>query len=719
MHAVDKSEIRGDGAARPLNALLVEDSADEAELVIRELRRAGFDVHWERVDCEATLLEALRQQTWEVVISDFAMPRFDGLTAFRLVQAHDRDLPFIFLSGVLGEERAVEAMRNGARDYVLKGNLRRLTAAVSRELEEAAERRQRRQAERALEIEERRYRSIFESAAVALAELDFSAIRTWLATLAARGVEDVAEYLAARPEESRAVADKLRVLDGNQAMMTLLEADSREELLGSLGKLLAPVSDARWNALLQAVLDRRPQIQTELEVQTFTGRAVPVMLSMRIPTAEADFQNIIVSMLDVSEQRHLAERAREAQRLETVGRLAGGVAHDFNNLLAVIGSFASIVHDDLTGHESAQKDLEVILDATRRAAALTSQLLAFSRRQIQELQIVDINRVVDELDKILRRLIGEDIELSVKTAADLGAVKADPSQIEQVLMNLAVNARDAMPRGGTLTIATRNVSLARAQGTGAELIAPGHYVVISVSDTGVGMDDATRRRVFEPFFTTKGPGKGTGMGLSTVYGIVKQSGGHVEVVSQSGAGARFDVYLPRLEKGSDKETHLRGALRPAGGTETVLLVEDDDLVRKAARRILETDGYQVLEAANGAEALALAAPFPGPIDLLLTDVVMPRMNGRDLATALRAARPAIKIIYVSGYAAGVIDTDDPQERRTHLRKPFSPAVLLGKIREELDAGGGGGGTQEERSNGGFSGGGTDHSPPPQTRRSPY
>jgi nitrogen-specific signal transduction histidine kinase len=406
---------------------------------------------------------------------------------------------------------------------------------------------------------------------------------------------------------------------------------------------------------------------------------------MRIPAADADFQNVIVSMLDVSEQRHMAERAREAQRLETVGRLAGGVAHDFNNLLAVIGSFASIVRDDLAGHESAQKDLVVILDATRRAASLTNQLLAFSRRQLQELQLVNVNRVVEELDKILRRLIGEDIELTKVTARELGVVKADPSQIEQVLMNLAVNARDAMPKGGRLAIETKNVTLRQARtGAGGEPVPAGDYVVVAVTDNGIGMDEATRRRIFEPFFTTKEPGKGTGMGLSTVYGIVKQSSGHIEVSSHPGQGATFQVYLPRVSAENQKEGRPRGVPRPDGGTETVLLVEDDDLVRKAARRILETDGYRVLEAPNGAEALALAEKHGGAIHLLLTDVVMPRMNGRDLAAALRVSRPGIKVIYVSGYAGGLIDSDDPRERGAHLRKPFSPAGLLGKVREQLD-----------------------------------
>jgi two-component system cell cycle sensor histidine kinase/response regulator CckA len=672
-------------SSRSLRALLVEDSPDEADLVLLELKRAGFAVTWERVETEASLVAAIGEAAWDVVISDFAMPAFDGLSAFRIVKQHAPDVPFIFVSGILGEERAVEAMRNGARDYVLKGNLRRLTAAVSRELDESDQRRHRREAEKALQVEERRYRSIFESAAVALAELDFSSIREWLSQLGAQGVGNVPQHLTAHPEQAQVVAGKLRVLDANQAMAKLLEAPTREQLLGSFGKLLGPMSGPPWSTLLQAVLEQQPEIQTELDVQTFAGRTVPVMLSMRIPTAEADFQNIIVSMLDVSEQRRMAERAREAQRLETVGRLAGGVAHDFNNLLAVIGSFASIVRDDLADHESAQKDLDVILDATRRAASLTNQLLAFSRRQIQELQLVDINRIVDELDKILRRLIGEDVELVTATAKELGTVKADPSQVEQVLMNLVVNARDAMPKGGKLTIETRNASFNRPrESLGSEMIPPGQYVVLSVTDTGTGMDEATRRRMFEPFFTTKEPGKGTGMGLSTVYGIVKQSRGHIEVGSRPGHGTRFDVYLPRVSAESEKPARHRAMTRPDGGTETVLLVEDDDLVRKAARRILETDGYRVVEAANGAEALAVAESFGGPIDLLLTDVVMPRMNGRDLAIALRSSRPTIKVIYVSGYAGGLIDSEDPGERRAHLRKPFSPAALLGKVREQLD-----------------------------------
>ena len=684
MASGSKSSAATARASRPLKALLIEDSPDEAELVLLELKRAGFAVTWERVDTEPALRAAIGARSWDVVISDFAMPGFDGLAAFRIVNERAADVPFIFVSGVLGEERAVEAMRKGARDYVLKGNLRRLTAAVSRELEEAEQRRQRRQAEQALEVEERRYRSIFESAAVALAELDFSEIRRWLAGLHARGIDDVRRHLDSHPQEAQAAANQLRVLDVNAAMVRLLEADSRAALLGSFDRVLGLASTGPWGALLQAVLDRRPEIQTEIELQTLAGRTVPVMLSMRIPAAEADFQNIIVSMLDVSEQRRMAERAREAQRLETVGRLAGGVAHDFNNLLAVIGSFASIVRDELVDRESAQKDLDVILDATRRAASLTNQLLAFSRRQIQELQLVDINKVVEELDKILRRLIGEDVELVVATGKDLGTVKADPSQIEQVLMNLAVNARDAMPSGGRLTIATCNAPLPHGRGAGPEAIPAGDYVRLSVTDNGVGMDEATRRRIFEPFFTTKEPGKGTGMGLSTVYGIVKQSQGYIEVTSQPGAGARFDVYLPRAPADGDGEPHLRGAVRAVGGSETVLLVEDDELVRKAARRILETEGYRVLEAGNGAEALALAERHGGDIHLLLTDVVMPRMSGRDLAGALRAVRPRVKVVYVSGYAGGLIDSDDPRERRAHLRKPFSPTALLAKVREQLD-----------------------------------
>ena len=631
---------------RALRLLLVEDSADEADLLVRELTRGGFDVACHRVETGAALLAALEVHAWDLVISDFAMPHFDGLSAFRMVQERARELPFIFVSGVLGEERAVEAMRHGARDYLLKGSLGRLTAAVARELDEAAARRQRREAQERLRVEERRYRSIFDSTAVALAELDFS-------------------------------ADEVpRVLDANQAMVRLLEASDRGEALRAFVPALGEADGPVWTALLAALRDPggRRELQREVELRTSSGRKVPALLSLRIPAAAADFQNVVVSLLDVSEQRRMAERMREAQRLETLGKLAGGVAHDFNNVLAVIGSFAGILRDELADNAAAQRDLDAITEATRRAAALTGQLLTFSRRQVQELRTVDLNRVVDELGRMLRRVIGDDLELDWRPAAAPQLVRADTSQLEQVLMNLVVNARDAMPSGGRITIetATRDVA------PGGATVPAGRYVVLTVSDTGLGMDEEVRRRAFEPFFTTKGPGKGAGMGLSTVYGIVKQSGGHIEVQSAPGRGARFEISLPRVapEEASPAgpEEGGRPAARAPGGSETILLVENDELLRKAARRILEGEGYRVLDAASGEDALRAAESHGGAIHLLLTDVRMPRMNGRDLARLVQLTRPQVKVLYL-GDQGGAAD---------EIAKPFAAATLLAAIRAALD-----------------------------------
>jgi signal transduction histidine kinase len=395
-----------------------------------------------------------------------------------------------------------------------------------------------------LSADERRYRRIFHAAPVALAEVDVSPVRSWLAELRAAGVGDLSAHLPAHAARALQVVRAVQVLDANQAMAALLEADRQEDLLatGAFAQLLGPVSDAAWTALLAALLERRPVLQATIQACTLGGRQVPVLLCAHLPVMEGDPDNLVVSMMEVPGPQ-TDERTRDSRRLETVGRLAGGVAHDFNNLLAVIATFAAILRDELSGptQDDARRDLEVILDATRRGASLINQLLALGRRQIPELQPVNINRVVQDLDRILRRLVSRDIELVRVLDPELGLVETDPGQIEQVLMNLVVNARDAMPAGGRLTVETANLRIARA-GAGPA----GDWVRLSVVDTGTGMDQATRLRIFEPFFTTKAPGKGTGMGLATVQGIVARSGGHLEVTSAPGQGTRFDIYLPRV-----------------------------------------------------------------------------------------------------------------------------------------------------------------------------
>jgi two-component system cell cycle sensor histidine kinase/response regulator CckA len=395
-------------------------------------------------------------------------------------------------------------------------------------------------------------------------------------------------------------------------------------------------------------------------------------------------EGAVVMHINVSDHKRLEQQFTQAQKMEAVGRLAGGVAHDFNNLLTVINGYSEMVRDRLPPGDPARELVAEIARAGERAAGLTRQLLAFSRQQLVVPQVLDLNALVADTEKMLRRLIGEDVELAVDLEPDLGHVEADPGQIEQVLMNLAVNARDAMPQGGRLTIQTRNIRIDAAESRPGGR--PGPYVLLAVSDTGCGMSEGTQARLFEPFFTTKGPGRGTGLGLATVYGIVQQSGGHIDVESARGQGTTFRIYLPRVEAlAPTRKSHQGVRLRP-GGRETVLLVEDEAAVRALVRVVLREGGYTVLEARHGVEALRLAEQHTGPIHLLLSDVVMPELGGRELADRLAALRPGLKILYLSGYTDDAVLRHGVQEAEAALlQKPFTPDALALKVREVLDS----------------------------------
>ena len=386
------------------------------------------------------------------------------------------------------------------------------------------------------------------------------------------------------------------------------------------------------------------------------------------------------------ERRELEAQLRQSQKMEAVGRLAGGVAHDFNNLLTVITGRGQLLLYRMAPDDPQRRHVELMLQTADRAAALTRQLLAFSRRQVLELRLVDLNEVVAGAEAILRQLIGEDIVCQVVRGVGLGLTRADPHQLEQVIMNLAVNGRDAMPHGGRLTIETGNVELEdtfvrRHPGARA-----GRYVALTVRDTGIGMDADVQAQIFEPFFTTKEPGKGTGLGLAMVYGIVKQHQGYIAVDSQPGRGAAFTIYLPRAEERLEVRPRPGGSDPTPTGSETILLVEDEDAVRELAREILEVHGYRLLTARNGIDALSMSARHPGGIDLLLTDVVMPEMGGRALADRLRAARPGLKVLFMSGYTADAIAHHGVLDPGTILLlKPFTPEGLARKVREVLSA----------------------------------
>jgi PAS domain S-box-containing protein len=475
-----------------------------------------------------------------------------------------------------------------------------------------------------------------------------------------------------------------KFIEVNPALVRMLGYDSAQELMAvDIVNDIYVDKDERAR-LVNHHRDSKSLDGIEVRWKRKDGRVIDVRLSgafLRDESGQNKGVEVIVE--DITERKLLEEQLRQSQKMEAIGRLAGGVAHDFNNLLTAINGYAEVVLMQLTQNNLLYKDIEEIRKAGQRAASLTNQLLAFSRRQIIQPRVLNINSVINDSLKMLRRLIGEDIELLTSLSPEAKRIKADPGQIEQVIMNLAINARDAMPQGGRLTIETRNVYLDEGfarKHSGARL---GRYVMLAISDTGCGMNQETRLRVFEPFFTTKDVGKGTGLGLSTVYGIVKQSGGHIQVESQVGAGAVFRIYLPMVDQEAEEQSSKPAASSNLTGSETILIVEDEESVRKLARIILTVQGYTVIEAASGPEALEMVRK--SPVDLLITDVVMPQMSGRELAERFSREHPTMKVLYISGYLDevmghhGVIDTGLPL-----LTKPFSPEALTEKVRVVLD-----------------------------------
>jgi signal transduction histidine kinase len=384
-------------------------------------------------------------------------------------------------------------------------------------------------------------------------------------------------------------------------------------------------------------------------------------------------------------RKRVEEQLFHSQKVEAIGRLAGGVAHDFNNLLTVITGYSELALAEIPENDRMHPNLEEIRKAAQRAAALTRQLLAFSRQQPVEPKLVDLNGIIKDMERMLVRLIGEDVELSTSLAPHLGRVNADPGQLEQVIVNLAVNARDAMPHGGKLVLETTNIDLDDTYCQSHPEARPVPHVQLSVTDTGTGMDAETQARIFEPFFTTKESGKGTGLGLSTVHGIVKQNGGHLEVYSELGRGTTFKVYLPRSQKSGQTSKIIRPQSKPARGSETILVAEDSESVRKLMKEILRSCGYQVLEADEGSRALDVCDRHEGPIHLLVTDTVMPGMSGPELAQHVRRKKPGIRILLTSGYTErGMSNHGLPEQGHPFLEKPFTVESLTHKVREVLD-----------------------------------
>ena len=389
--------------------------------------------------------------------------------------------------------------------------------------------------------------------------------------------------------------------------------------------------------------------------------------------------------MDITDRHDLEARLRQAQKMEAIGQLAGGIAHDFNNLLTIIQGYSRLLIERLAQDERGLKQARRIDEAAEKAASLTAQLLAFSRKQVLQPRVISLTGLVENLDKLLRRLIGENITLLTKAEPDLWRVKADPSQIEQVVMNLAINARDAMPHGGKLTIETGNANLDESYALTHPNVSPGPYVMLAVSDDGVGMSPETQARIFEPFFTTKEKGRGTGLGLSTVYGTVKQSGGFIWVYSELGHGTTFKIYLPRTQDGIELTAAEKSAISTLRGAETILVVEDDVQLRELVRVVLDTCGYRVITLEDARKTHSVSDQELSRVSLLLTDVVMPGTNGRELAQLLRSRNPKLRVLYMSGYTENAIVHHGVLDSGTNfLQKPFPPSSLAAKVREVLD-----------------------------------
>ena len=624
-------------SGEPLRLLYIEDSEDDALLVIREISAHGFEPAVRRVETPEALREALEAGPWDLVLSDYNLPGFSGAEALAIVRSHDPDLPFIIISGAIGEETAVRALKAGAHDFVIKGNLARLVPAIERELRDAAARRHAGETRRALGARDDLLRALVDASPAGILVVGSDGevrVRNDAAgTMFGHGREDPLRDGAPAPAALRDVL--ARVLGGEsvqQEHLTWSGADGqRVELEVSAGPIRDPV-DGVTGAVLVAI--------------------------------------------DVTQRMDLEAQLRQAQKLEAVGRLAGGVAHDFNNILTAIGGYADFLMQDLPAEGTLRSDAAEIRAAADRGSSLTRQLLALSRKQVVEPGCLDLGDVVRGIEKMLRRLIGEDVDLAVEVEPDL-TVFADRSQLEQVLMNLVVNARDAIGPGGRIGVRTR-------PGVPIES-GDGDRVVLEVTDNGTGMTPATLRRIFEPFFTTKDAQRGTGLGLSTVQGIVVRYGGVITVDSETGRGTRFRVSFPRADAppGPPVERARAQARRERSGT--ILVVEDDHAIRAFAARTLRDAGFTVLEADSGEAALAAAGTVNGAIDLLLTDVILPRGNGPATARRLQERYGVRRVLFISGYTGDVLAEHPEMDVAGRLlSKPFGRDELIARIDGILD-----------------------------------
>jgi len=543
----------------------------------------------------------------------------------------------------------------------------------------------RRQAEQHLRFNEQRYRAIFEDSPFPLWEEDFSRVKTFLDEVTAGGVTNLRAFFNDNREALKEAVRRIRVLDVNRAAREFYGAGSKEQLLGDLTQLFDDAAYDNFCEELAILWETNSSYRVEFQTKTLAGEERSVSMIVTLTTPASNWSRVIVTFVDVTDRRRLEEQVLQSQKLESLGRLAGGVAHDFNNLLTVINGYCELLMPGVDA-DQLREGLTEIRSAGARGAELTQQLLAFSRKQVAQFRPLNLNVLVLELEGMLQRMIGEDIRLVVSLDPAAGTVKADRGQLSQALMDLAVNGRDAMLQGGTLTIQTGNVLLDGSMRECPPMEGARPYVLLRVSDTGVGMDASTRERVFEPFFTTKRLGKGAGLGLATVFGIVTQSGGHIAVASVVGEGSAFSVYLPRFAGPASSEAVVERRSASSGAPGTILVVEDEPQVRALTCRLLRDMGYNVLEASNGMQAVDTAREHRRPISLLLTDVIMPGMNGREVAAQLKPLQPNMEVIFMSGYTDRVMGEGGVIEGGVmFLQKPFTAEQLQHLVRQVLES----------------------------------
>lgn len=639
----------------PLRVLHLEDNPMDAELIQDRLEVAGLASNITRVHNRVGFESALDNSSYQVILCDFNLPDYDGISALSIARLKQPDVPVIVISGSLGEDEAVQCLHLGATDYLLKQRLERLPNAVRRAILAAEEQRRRRQAESELRASEQRFR------------------------LLAQHSRDGFWFVGLKPQCVLYISPAVEQIWGRTAGEFYADVNT-------LWNGIDPADQPRVRAAWDACADGdSPRFEEEFRVIHPDG-SVRLVVNQAMTVLDDSSGSAHMSGLvrDITERTQLELELRQAQKMEGIGQLAGGIAHDFNNLLTVIQGNSDLALDGLDPASPAHADICEIKRAAMSAAALTKQLLAFGRRQVLQPRPIELRAVTLGVESMLSRLIGDNIELVLDLHENGRCVLADPGQLEQVIINLIVNARDAMPDGGRITISTSTVAQHAKSDDWVAGVAKGICERLAITDSGMGMDQATRDRIFEPFFTTKPLGYGTGLGLSTVHGIVKQSGGELHMKTAPGKGTTFTIYFPQVSTSSAPEP-ATPSRRSATGSETILVVEDQPSLRELVRKILQQKGYRVLEAPDGAEAVRVAETTARPIHLVITDVVMPGMNARAMAKRIRELWPTVRVLFMSGY-----HDDDIMLRSLantevdFLQKPFLPYDLAEKVREVLE-----------------------------------